>query len=306
MAKPVAEVTTDNDLVRALLREQHPDVSEEPIEQVTSGWDNDIYRLGTNLVVRLPRREEVVSCLENERRWGPVACAGLPLPTSLMVRFGRPGCGYPWPWSISRWFPGSTMGASHLGDQLSAAETIATFLAAFHRPSPPGAPRNPYRGVPLADRTARFDEGLAELACTSVLDEEAFDVAHVRAAWAAALTAPPWTGPPVWLHGDIHPLNVIVDEGAITAVIDLVDLCCGDPASDLVLAWMSFDGPPREHFRRKAGQSGAVDAATWQRAWGWAIALGVACANGDDRVRRFGVAALRNALADPHFADLHQ
>jgi aminoglycoside phosphotransferase (APT) family kinase protein len=49
-----------------------------------------------------------------------------------------------------------------------------------------------------------------------------------------------WDGPPIWLHGDLHPFNLVVNQGRLSAVIDFGDLCAGDPATDLAVAWMLF------------------------------------------------------------------
>ena len=74
-----------------------------------------------------------------------------------------------------------------------------------------------------------------------------------------------WDGAPVWLHGDLHPLNLVVADGELAAVIDFGDVCAGDPATDLAVAWMVL--PPADHraFREAAGARRAVDDATWQR-----------------------------------------
>jgi aminoglycoside phosphotransferase (APT) family kinase protein len=141
--------------------------------------------------------------------------------------------------------------------------------------------------VPLPDRTERLEAGLEDLG-------DAVDRAAVRQLWSALVVAPAWSGPPLWLHGDAHPLNLLVHDGRLSAFIDFGDLTAGDPASDLSVAWMMFPERERTTFRRAAG---SVDDATWARARGWAVALGVALANGDDRVAAIGRRTLAAALA---------
>lgn len=292
MATPAAEVEIDTDLVRALLQDQHPDLAHLPVRPCATGWDNAIFRLGTSLSVRLPRRELAVPLLLKEQRWLPIMAADLPLPTPIPLRNGFPGCGYAWPWTIAPWFPGDTAEATPPRDLDEAAGALGRFLAAVHRPSPADAPHNPWRGVALAER----DQGLREQLERA---HAAVDRQRVLDLWDRALDTNPWSGDPVWLHGDVHPLNLLVDAGALSAVIDFGDLCCGDPASDLTVAWMLFNGSSRDRFRASAGRDGPVDHATWQRAWGWALALGVALANGDDRVRQIGLRTLQRAFDDP-------
>jgi aminoglycoside phosphotransferase (APT) family kinase protein len=288
---PAAEVEIDKALVTALLREQHPDLAGAEIRPVGSGWDNALFRVGRNWVVRLPRRTVAVSLLRNELRWLPEIADGLPLPIPVPVRSGASGCGYPWPWSIAPWLAGDTAEAASPTDLGAAADALGAFLAAFHGPAPAAAPANPFRGVPLAHRQAALDSGLARL--EGALDG-AFDVAAMRARWAEVRDTPVWPGPSVWLHGDVHPLNLLVHRGQLAGVIDFGDLTAGDPASDLAIAWMMFRGRSRDRFRRAAG----ADDDTWRRALGWALALGVAFSSGDGPVRAIGLRTLRNALAD--------
>jgi aminoglycoside phosphotransferase (APT) family kinase protein len=99
------------------------------------------------------------------------------------------------------------------------------------------------------------------------------DERAVRARWAAALEVPPPAGPPLWLHGDLHPANVLVDGGAISAVIDFGDLTAGDRATDLAGAWSLLPASARATFRAEAGE---VDDATWARAEGWALLFAMA------------------------------
>src|SRR5690349_9653047 len=103
---PAAEVAIDEALVRALLRDQHPDLAELPLERVAFGWDNVVLRLGDELAVRVPRRQLAASFIEHEQRWLPELAPRLPLPVPAPVRVGRPALGYPWSWSVVPWMAG--------------------------------------------------------------------------------------------------------------------------------------------------------------------------------------------------------
>lgn len=263
---PAADVTIDDELVRGLLRDQHPDLAELDLRQVAFGWDNVMYRLGDELAVRLPRRASAAALIENELRWLPLLSPRLPLPTPAPVRSGGPGLGYPYSWSICPWFGGATAGASHV-DQPSAALALGELVRALHLPAPADAPLNALRGGPLESRDERTRECIAHL-----------PRAHRTRAtevWTGALAVEPHTGPPVWLHGDLHPANLIVDDrGRLAAVIDFGDLTAGDPATDLAGGWMLLDGEHHGAFRSVAGDE--ADDAAWQRARGWALSIGVA------------------------------
>ena len=263
---PGAETGIDAALVRALLAEQHPDLAKLELGASASGWDNVMYRLGGDLVVRLPRRALAAALIEHEQRWLPELAARLPLPTSAPVRNGQPGHGYPWSWSVCRWLPGESAAVHPPADLKRAAETHGRFLVAKHQPAPSDHPVYPIRGVPLADRY--------EITCARVEElGETIDRVAVRSLWDELVAAPVWNGPPLWLHGDLHPANLIVHNGELSGVVDFGDLTGGDPAGDLSVAWMLLPADTRDVLRAHAGH---IDDGTWARARGWALALALA------------------------------
>ncbi len=264
--KPKAEVDIDDELVRSLLREQHPDVADLPLLEVEAGWDNAIFRLGSDLAVRLPRRALSAVLVAHEQRWLPDLAQRISLPTSAPLRAGRPGSGFPWSWSICRWLPGTSALVTEPDDPFGAAEVLGRFVSELHHPAPDDAPDNPWRGVPLSERAGRVHEELDRLG-------DRVDGTAVLACWSELLATPPWTGPPMWLHGDLHPGNILVDGGGVSAVIDLGDLTSGDPATDLAVGWMLLPPPARPAFRAAAG---AIDDDTWTRGRAWALTLALA------------------------------
>src|ERR1700761_6981282 len=149
---PAAEVEGTPDLVRRLLAAQHRDLAGLPVAPLASGWDNVLFRLGDDLVIRLPRRTLGARILLNEQRWLPRLASRLPLPVPVPVRTGVPGEGYPWPWSVTGFLPGTPPADFPPFAPRQAAADLGRFFAALHVPAPPDAPVNPFRGVPLADR----------------------------------------------------------------------------------------------------------------------------------------------------------
>ena len=97
---PGAEFDVDESLVRRLLLAQHPDLADEPLVELANGWDNLVYRLGSDWTVRLPRRSAAARLIEHEQRWLRILAPRLPLPVPVPIRFGRPTADYPWPWSV--------------------------------------------------------------------------------------------------------------------------------------------------------------------------------------------------------------
>jgi aminoglycoside phosphotransferase (APT) family kinase protein len=268
---PAAEVDVSPELVRRLLAAQQPDLAQLPVEVMANGWDNLMCRLGVQLAVRLPRRAIAARLLRHEQRWLPVLAPRLPLPTPAPVRAGQPALGYPWPWSVVPYLPGQVAARTPPADPRAGAADLGGFLGALHAPAPPDAPVNAVRGVPLAGRRAMDMENLTALGGR-------VDRGAVLRECEAALAAPPWDGPPVWVHGDLHPANILVHSGRVSGVIDFGDLTSGDPATDLSVAWMLLPAGCHAAFReayRAAGGRPDGDG-IWARARGWALVLSLA------------------------------
>ncbi|MET1052548.1 MAG: aminoglycoside phosphotransferase family protein [Mycetocola sp.] len=288
---PAAEVDITVALVRRLLEDQHPDLATEPLELEASGWDNSVYRLGADLAVRLPRRVLASGLVLSEQRWLPTLAARLPVDVPAPRRIGVPTSYYPWSWSVTPWFPGTTVAALARAERAAIAEPLGAFVVALAQPAPDDAPVNPYRGVPLSDRDASVRERLS-----SGLIPEAAAAGRL---WDDALAQTPWTAAPLWVHGDLHPANLLVADGRLSAVIDFGDLTRGDPATDLAAAWLVFDAAGRARFRTTVDAAGVLDEATWRRAAGWALVLATALiAHSDDAplLRLVGDETLRELL----------
>lgn len=266
---PADEVGADVELVRLLLAEQFPELATRSLAALANGWDNAVFRLGENLVVRLPRRRFAAELIGHEQRWLPELAPALPLPIPVPLFVGRPSPIYPWSWSITPFLTGRIAAGEFDLDLNQVARTLAVFLARLHRPAPADAPINPVRGVPLRHRTASFRANLASTPAGT-------DTDAAEDLWRHASSAEPWDRPPVWVHGDLHPANLLTEHGTLAAVIDFGDLTAGDPATDLAVAWMLFPPAERVTFWNSyaAAADHPVDAALRLRARGWALHLG--------------------------------
>lgn len=268
MAEPAADVDVTLELVRELLRAQHPDLAELPLAPLAHGWDNELVRIGNALIARLPRRREAAELVEHELRWMPELARLCTLPVPVPVRRGEPTAEFPYVWSILPYLPGAPVADTLLDG--TQAEVLGTFVRTLHVAAPADAPANPVRGVPLAARTERFEIVLGTLG-------DRVDAARARSVWTECLAAPVCDAP-VWLHGDLHPFNVLAERGRIMAVIDFGDLTGGDPATDLAIGYGAFAAVERERFLAESG----ADEATLVRARGWALSIGLgAYASGD-------------------------
>ena len=258
---PADEINASEDVVRSLLTVQHPDLAQMALWKFGAGWDNTLWRLGEDFLVRLPRRAAAAPLMINEQRWLPELAPRLPLPIPAPVRIGRPSSEYPWAWSIVAWIDGRPGDVTTIDPPDHAATTLGRFLRALHQPASEDAPENNYRGVALEDRSKAFDDHMAAL-------DGKVDAVGVRRVWDRALGAQPWQGPPLWIHGDLHPANILVRAGRLAAVIDFGDLTGGDPATDLAATWMLL---PDSAVPALVDAYGGFDPDLEIRALGWAI-----------------------------------
>lgn len=271
------EVAIDRQLVRGLLAEQFPRWAQLPVERVViPGSDHVLYRLGDELLVRLPRKAGVDAQVDKEREWLPRLAPALPSAVPVPVAKGVPSGRYPFSWSVYRWLEGAT--PKHGIDDGELAADLARFVAALRRidanGGPPAGEQNFGRGAPLARREPPTRAAIAEL-------EGRLDIRVVTAAWEDALAAPVWRDAPVWVHGDLTPENLLIRDGRLAAVIDFGCLGVGDPACDLMVAWSVLTGEARSVFRSTLD----VDDATWARGRGWALSTAL--------------------IALPYYADTH-
>jgi aminoglycoside phosphotransferase (APT) family kinase protein len=256
-----------------LLGEQHPDLADLPLTLGARGWDNQLWRLGDHLAVRLPwATRDADELLLKEHSLLPAMAPRLPLPIPVPQRLGQPSERFPRTWIVTTWVAGEPADRAPATRGAEAADTLAAFLAALHQTAPDDAPagRN-RRGGPLAD----IDEGFAHLLKETTDRGLVSDPGAVREVWDDARGAPGWTGPALWLHADLHPANLLTRAGNFCGVVDFGDLCAGDPACDLAAGWALLPDGVIDRFYRS--YSPGADAATRRRARGWALCKALTC-----------------------------
>jgi aminoglycoside phosphotransferase (APT) family kinase protein len=263
------EFPIDVPVVHRLIESQCPQWADLAISTVvSSGTDNAMFRLGSEMVVRLPRITTAAAQLDKEHRWLPRLGPLLPLPIPTVLTAGTADERFPWPWTVCSWLPGEDAIVAPIDDPRQAATDVAGFIAALQRVDPTGGPapgsHNFFRGVPLADRDEPTRDAITDL-------DGIIDQAAVTTAWDNAVHAPAWQHPPVWIHGDLSPTNLLVVNGRLSAVIDFGGLGVGDPACDLMIAWTLLSARERAIFRATL----APDDATWARGRGWALSVGL-------------------------------
>jgi aminoglycoside phosphotransferase (APT) family kinase protein len=252
------EVDTDRSLVQRLVAGQFPEWAELPIEAVFPlGTDNANYRLGSDKLVRLPRRRGKHASLERELELLPVLAPSLPLPIPSPLGRGEPAEGFPSPWAVYSWLDGTN--ASVDGVAFRTADDLAELILALRGLDATNAPPGLRRGA-----LRELDDWVRS--CAAKLDPR-YDAAGLLAAWDETLEATPWEGPPTWCHCDLDLRNVVFRDGRPSGILDWGGAGVADPASDTGVAWKILPAAAREPFLEALG----ADEAEIVRARGWTL-----------------------------------
>ena len=257
------EVDTSVSLVIDLLSEQYPQWGSLPVRPVgTSGTDNKLFRLGTDLVVRLPRIEGADGQIFKDQRWLPEFAPRLPVLIPEQVAIGQPTDSYPFNWSVYKWIGGEAADIDSLTDSDQTAEELARFIKSLRSIDPSDGPADGYRGKPI-----RLRDGWTRESINGVKD--LIDPKVALSFWDKTIEAADWSGPPTWFHGDLMPGNILLEDGKLKAIIDFGVLGVGDPAVDLIVAWFLLPIRSRPVFRAAMG----VSEDEWLRGRGWALSI---------------------------------
>lgn len=258
------KLTIDDVLVRRLVTSQFSqwkDLSIRPVD--IGGWDNRMFHLGNQMLVRMPSAVRYADKVEKEQKWLPRLAPLLPLSIPEPLAMGKPGEGYPWQWSIYRWIEGETAASAHISDLSDFAISLAEFLRVLQSidstGGPPAGPHNFYRGGELTVYDTETRKAIAAL-------RGKIDIDTAIEVWETALSTS-WQGSSVWVHGDISAGNLLLQEEKLSAVIDFGGLAVGDPSCDLAIAWTLFKGESREAFCTTL----SLDEGTWARGRAWTL-----------------------------------
>jgi len=251
--------------VRQLVDEQFPQWRELPIRCLASqGTVNALFRIGDTLLARFPLEPGDIGAtrrlLQSEAKAARELLGRTRFPTPEPVALGEPGAGYPLPWSVQTWLPGTVATYQDPGESIAFAHDLAQFIHGVRAIDTRGRTFcGRGRGGELPSHDAWMETCFER-------SEHLLDVPQLRRTWAA-MRVLPRTAPDVMTHGDLIPGNVLVRGGRLAGVIDVGDLGPTDPALDLVGAWHLLEAGPRQVLR---GDLECTDL-EWERGKAWAF-----------------------------------
>jgi aminoglycoside phosphotransferase (APT) family kinase protein len=259
-----------------ILAEQFPHLRELSVRRLRAhGSTNALFRLGDELLVRMPRQPGGGRSIESESRWVMEIAAHLPASAPQVVEMGEPTLDFPEAWSIVRWLEGKTPtvacgNPADDSDRTELAEGLADVILALRNIDVPTdtLALKRYRGLPLADYDGAMRNNIEQCRHLPGLD---LDLNAVESVWQQALELPGVEEPAThrWFHGDLVAENLLLTGTRLTSVLDFGGLGVGDPTIDLHGAWELFDPQSRKAFRTRL----AVDEPEWLRGRAWALAV---------------------------------
>lgn len=290
------QLTVSPETVRALVDEQFPWWRGLPVTSVAShGTVNAIFRVGDRLTARFPLQPGPVDVtrrrLESEAEAARELAAGTRFPTPEPVALGEPGAGYPLPWSVQTWLPGTVAIDEDPGESAAFAHDLADLITDL-------------RAVGTRGRTFSGNGRGGDLRAHDAWMETCFehsegllDVPRLRRMWETFRSLPREAAD-VMTHGDLIPGNVLVSDGRLAGILDGGGFGAADPALDLVSAWHLLEAGPRQVLRLDLG----CDDLEWERgrAWAFAQAMGLVWyyLETNPAMSRMGRRTLERLLAD--------
>ncbi|MFI7400300.1 aminoglycoside phosphotransferase family protein [Streptomyces sp. NPDC049541] len=265
MAMHVDQVDVTTEIVATLIHEQFPQWGDKAVRPLSStGTVNAVFRIGNDLAARFPLRvtdaAEASAVLEQEARASAELARVSRFPAPHPVALGKPGAGYPMPWSVQTWLPGTVASDADPSGSDAFAEDLAFFIAALREADTQG---RLFSGDNRGGVLSHHDDWMAKCFEES---EGLLDVPRLRRLWSHFRELPR-TGADVMSHGDLIPGNVLVAGDRLGGVLDTGGFGPADPALDLVSAWHLLQPGPREVLRRTLG----CDDLEWERGKAWAF-----------------------------------
>ena len=254
------------ELARKLIIAQFPEYAHLPVSDVEQqGHDNRTYRLGRDMLIRMPTDEPYALKVSQEQALLPQLARHLRVSIPAPIKMGMPSNDYPYPFSIYRWLEGKSVNLLHLNnaEMTQLSHDLAVFLQALQAIAEVAGPAPGQHNFWRGDHVRVYDQGAREQIATLadvIESNKAIDV------WQRAC-ATEWNKPPVWVHGDFAVGNILMYQGKLSAVIDFGCTAMGDPACDLAIAWTYFVGKARDTFIREMNAEDDV----WLRARAWAL-----------------------------------
>ncbi len=260
------DVNITVNLASMLIAKQFPEFAHLKIESVTQqGHDNRTYRLGKDMLIRMPTAESYALKVPKEQKLLPKIAPYLSVHIPVPIKMGEPSQDYPYPFSIYKWLEGTSINLLKLDKKIfeQLAFDLANFLKELqsinHIEGPIPGQHNWWRG----DHVSVYDKGAREQISKLINTIDANKAINL---WEKACQTR-WDNPPVWIHGDFAIGNMLIHNHKLSAIIDFGGMAIGDPACDLVIAWTFLSGKSREIFIQEM----ALDDNTWLRARAWAL-----------------------------------
>ncbi len=261
-----AEHTVTNDDARRLIETQFPQLRPLHVTPFGTGWDNAAFLVNDSMVFRFPRRQVGAECLKGEIQVLQHIADQLPLSIPRPEFVGEPDATFPWPFAGYPLIAGTTACRARLtiAQRERMIRPLAEFLAVLHaicegQISQIGAPPDKWYRLDWRRRTPRTKERLEGLVGRGIVqyDESLYELLRIGEKMSVPANN-------ALVHGDLYSRHLVVDtDHNLTGIIDWGDVHIGNPAVDLIVAFLLFPASMHDEFLLCYG---AVDDDAWMHA----------------------------------------
>jgi aminoglycoside phosphotransferase (APT) family kinase protein len=238
------------ELARRLIAEQC--FVPRTLRPLGEGWDNTVWLVDERWAFRFPRREIAIAGFNRElAALGDIA-AQVPLRIPVPVWVGEPSEDFPWPFYGAEAIAGVELSDAELTfeERCALGRPLGRFLRKLHDAAVDAdLPSDPFKRANMSTRVPRTLTALEEIgglwSLPKTVHEELLDARRLRVTL---------TDRPAVLHGDLHPRHLLIEDGALSGIIDWGDVCRGDPSIDLAVTWYALPPDGRADFFAEYGR----------------------------------------------------
>lgn len=250
-----ADWEISEELAQRLISSQFPQLSYLKIKRLGYGWDNTVFIVGNEFVFRFPRRKVAIDSLRMEGMILPKLEGFITIPYPKPLFFGEGNSDYPAPFLGYPYLTGKFPIGLNDEQRAQSATILAKFLRRLHDfpvsvAQEKGIQHDHRNLTDIALRKEKMLKFLSELSM-HIKNEEHCAIADYLELLKTDQVKQ-WN---VFLHGDLHFKNMLVDDnGIVTGIIDWGDMNIGHPACDLNVVYSFLPPSARPDFFREYGE----------------------------------------------------
>lgn len=242
-------IVMEEGLVKEIVKKQFPELKINVIKKIGEGFDNTVFCLNNEILLRFPRREIAVAILNIERKLLPVIYHQFELKTTVPILDGKPSELFPWPFLGYNFISGKSPIQLNRTERILMIEPIANFLKNLHsigfdELKDINLPNDELRRLDINFRKPQLEKYIQQGIQKKLIEDEQKINDYIE-----SLVEIGSETPLVLVHGDLHFKNMIVNEqNQLEGIIDWGDAHIGNRELDLSIIYSLIPYDMRSAF----------------------------------------------------------